>query len=87
MKAVRLWSARNVGWLERTYILAGAGPLASAKAAQWFRKNVAGVHISDRVVQRLAGAEDQKQEGVDLCIDLIDQIREIEGVSGVHIMA
>jgi methylenetetrahydrofolate reductase (NADPH) len=48
---------------------------------------VAGVHIPDDVIKRLAGAEDQKQEGVNLCIDLIEQVREIEGVSGVHIMA
>jgi methylenetetrahydrofolate reductase (NADPH) len=33
------------------------------------------------------GAEDQKQEGVALCVDLIEEMREVEGVSGVHIMA
>jgi methylenetetrahydrofolate reductase (NADPH) len=78
---------RDMGLLEKAYVLAGVGPLASAKAAEWIRKNVAGVHIPDDVIQRLAGAEDQKQEGVDLCVDLIEQVREIEGVSGVHIMA
>ena len=51
------------------------------------RQNVAGVHIPNDVIKRLAGAEDQKQEGVNLCVDLIQQVREIEGVSGVHIMA
>ena len=49
------------------------------------RKNVAGVHIPDDVIKRLAGLEDQ-QEGVDLCVDLIEQV-QIEGISGVHIMA
>ena len=78
---------RDMGLLEKAYVLAGVGPLASAKAAEWIRKNVAGVHIPDDVIQRLAGAKDQKQEGVDLCVDLIEQVREIEGVSGVHIMA
>ncbi len=78
---------RDMGLLEKAYVLAGVGPLASAKAAEWIRKNVAGVHIPDDVIKRLAGAEDQKQEGVDLCVDLIEQVREIEGVSGVHIMA
>jgi len=78
---------RDMGLLEKAYVLAGVGPLASAKAAEWIRKNVAGVHIPDDVIQRLAGAENQKQEGVDLCVDLIEQVREIEGVSGVHIMA
>lgn len=78
---------RDLGLLEKAYVLAGVGPLASAKSADWIRKNVAGVHIPDAVINRLAGAQDQKQEGVDLCIDLIEQVREIEGVSGVHIMA
>ena len=78
---------RDMGLLEKAYVLAGVGPLASAKAAEWIRKNVAGVHIPDDVIKRLAGAEDQKQEGVDLCVDLTEQVREIEGVSGVHIMA
>ena len=79
--------ARDMGLLEKASVLAGVGPLASAKAADWIRKNVAGVHIPDSVIARLSGAEDQKQEGVDLCIDLIEQVREIEGISGVHIMA
>ena len=78
---------RDLGLLEKAYVLAGVGPLASAKSADWIRKNVAGVHIPDAVINRLAGAQNQKQEGVDLCIDLIEQVREIEGVSGVHIMA
>ena len=36
---------RDMGLLEKAYLLAGVGPLASAKAAEWIRKNVAGVHI------------------------------------------
>mgnify|MGYP001353648628 CR=1 FL=1 len=28
-----------------------------------------------------------KQQGVDLCVDLIKPMREIEGMSGVHVMA
>ena len=78
---------RDLGLLENAFVLPGVGPLASAKSAEWIRNNVAGVHIPDQIIKRLAGAADQKQEGVDLCIDLIEQIREIEGVSGVHIMA
>ena len=46
-----------------------------------------GVHIPDEIIKRLAGAQDQKQEGVNICIDMINQIRQIEGASGVHIMA
>ncbi len=79
--------ARDLGLLENCFVLAGVGPLASAKAASWIRSNVPGVHIPDTVIKRLSGAEKQKQEGKQLCIDLIQEIREIEGVSGVHVMA
>jgi methylenetetrahydrofolate reductase (NADPH) len=65
----------------------GVGPLASARAATWIRENVPGVHIPDAVIQRLAGAQSQKREGKKLCIELIQEIREIPGVSGVHVMA
>ena len=78
---------RDNGLTENIYILVGVGPLASAKAAEWIRNHVPGVHIPDSVIQRLAGAENQKLEGMRLCIELIQQIREIQGVSGVHVMA
>ena len=78
---------RDLGLDKKVFILPGVGPLASAKSAEWIRNNVAGVHIPDGIIKRLAGAEDQKQEGVNICIDMINEVRDIEGVSGVHIMA
>lgn len=78
---------RDIGLDEKVFILVGVGPLASAKTARWMRANVAGVHIPDAVIARLEGAADQKAEGKKLCVDLIQQIREIAGVSGVHVMA
>jgi methylenetetrahydrofolate reductase (NADPH) len=61
--------------------------LASARTANWIRTNVPGIDIPDAIIDRLAGAENQKLEGQKICIELIQQLREIEGVSGVHIMA
>ncbi len=78
---------RDSGSHEKAFILAGVGPLASARSAEWIRSNVPGVHIPDAVIRRLKGADDQKEEGVQICIDLIAEMREIEGVHGVHIMA
>ena len=80
-------SAGELGLLDRCFILPGVGPLASAKTATWIRNNVPGINIPDRIIDRLAGAEDQKKEGQKICIELIQQIREIKGVSGVHVMA
>ncbi|MCP3690007.1 MAG: methylenetetrahydrofolate reductase, partial [Gammaproteobacteria bacterium] len=79
--------AGEMGLLDLCFILPGVGPLASAKTASWIRSNVPGVDIPDQVIARLAAAQDQKQEGRKICIELIQQMREIAGVSGVHIMA
>jgi methylenetetrahydrofolate reductase (NADPH) len=78
---------RDQGLHEKVFILAGVGPLASAKSAEWIRSNVPGVHIPDSIIRRLSGAEKQKEEGVNICIDMIRELKDIEGVSGVHIMA
>lgn len=78
---------RDNGLHEQAFILIGVGPLASAKSAEWIRKHVPGVHIPDDVIKRLAQAEDARREGRQICIDMIQQIREIEGVAGVHVMA
>ena len=80
-------SVRDAGLHEKVFILAGVGPLASARAAEWIRTNVPGVVIPDSCIDRLKGARDQAQEGVEICKDVIHQLREIEGVHGVHIMA
>lgn len=77
----------DLGLLDKVFILVGVGPLRSAKVAEWMRGNVAGVHIPDAVIQRLASAEKPALEGRQICIDLIQEIREIKGVAGVHIMA
>jgi methylenetetrahydrofolate reductase (NADPH) len=80
-------AVRAMGLHEKAYILVGVGPLASARAAEWIRKNVPGVHIPDTIVDRLAKSENQKEEGKKICIEIIQQVREIEGIAGVHVMA
>jgi methylenetetrahydrofolate reductase (NADPH) len=76
-----------LGLLGSVFILAGVGPLRSAKTAEWMRQHVPGMHVPDAIVARLAGAADQAREGRNLCIELIQSIREIRGISGVHVMA
>ena len=78
---------RDLGLHERCFILAGCGPLASAKAAKWIRANVPGVHIPDAVIARLEGAKNQRAEGKRLCVEIIQQLREMPGIAGVHLMA
>jgi 5,10-methylenetetrahydrofolate reductase len=79
--------ARDMGLVDKAFILVGVGPLASAKAARWMRANVAGVHIPDSVIKRLEGAANEKAEGKRICVEMIQQLRETPGVAGVHVMA
>lgn len=81
---------RELGLHERCFILVGVGPLASAKTARWMRAHVPGVHIPDAVlarIERAGGPKEQKAEGKRLCIELIQAVRAIPGVHGVHVMA
>jgi methylenetetrahydrofolate reductase (NADPH) len=78
---------RDLGYDKKAFILVGVGPLRSAKVAEWMRTNVPGVWIPDDVIERMKGAKKQVAEGKKLCIEIIQQVREIAGVSGVHVMA
>ncbi len=78
---------RDLGIDEKVFILVGVGPLASARAALWMRANVPGIHIPDAVISRMEKAAKPGEEGKKLCIELIQQIREIAGVAGIHVMA
>lgn len=78
---------RDLGLDENLYILVGVGPLRSAKVAEWMRSNVPGVEIPDEIIARLKGAANQAAEGKNLCVEIIQQVREIPGVRGVHVMA
>jgi methylenetetrahydrofolate reductase (NADPH) len=77
----------DLGLLGQVFILVGVGPLRSAKTAEWMRTHVPGLHIPDQIVARLAGASEPAREGRKLCIELIQEIRTIRGVSGIHLMA
>ncbi len=80
---------RDLGLHERAFILAGVGPLRSARAAEFIRDKVPGVHIPDAVIERLAKTpkKQQAEEGKRICIEIIEQVRAIEGIHGVHLMA
>jgi len=78
---------RDRGLHEQVYILAGIIPMKSAGMARYMRDYVAGLTVPDELVERMEKAGDAKEEGVQIAVELIEQIREIEGVHGVHIMA
>ncbi len=78
---------RNRGLHHQVKILAGVTPLKSMGMARHMRDNVAGLTVPDYWLERLEKAADKPAEGIRMCVEQIERLREIEGVAGVHIMA
>lgn len=77
---------RDAGLDRSCFILVGVGPIASARTARWLREKVPGVHIPDAIIARLEAAQDQKAEGKSICVEIMQRVREISGVAGIHLM-
>jgi methylenetetrahydrofolate reductase (NADPH) len=75
------------GVLERIHVIVGIGPIASAKSARWMNEHLFGVHIPDAIIARLEKANDPRAEGQRICVELLQELAEIEGVAGAHLMA
>ncbi len=78
---------RELGVTERCRIMAGVAPLRSAGMAKYMKNRVAGMDVPDAVVERMSAAGDPEDTGIDICVEVINQVKEVEGVAGVHIMA
>lgn len=80
---------RDRGLHEKVYILGGVTPLKSVGMAKYMKEKVAGMDIPDEIITRLRGVPKEKvaEEGIKICIETIEQLKKIEGVAGVHIMA
>ena len=81
--------ARKEGLHEKIKILAGVTPLKSAGMAKFMNRMVAGIDIPEAVIKRIADEPKEKQaeKGIEMCIELIQQLKEMEGIAGVHVMA
>ncbi|UCB42316.1 MAG: methylenetetrahydrofolate reductase [Dehalococcoidales bacterium] len=78
---------RDRGLDEQVHILAGVIPIRSVGMARYMRDYVAGVSVPDEIIKRMEEAEDAKVEGVRIPLEIIEQLKEIPGVHGIHIMA
>lgn len=80
---------RELGLDEKVYILVGVGPLRSERAAEFMRTKVPGVVIPDEIIERLRKTPEpgKQTEGKRICIEIIQQVKDIKGVSGIHVMA
>lgn len=80
---------RGLGLERRCHILAGVGPIKSLRAMEHMRNEVPGMYVPDEVVRRLRGVPEERvaAEGLTICVEVIQQVRELPGVAGVHVMA
>ncbi len=74
------------GLHKKVYILAGLTPVRSHRALEYMNKEVSGISIPDELIERMKSAEEPKEEGLKICLEMIEKIKNIEGVSGIHLM-
>jgi 5,10-methylenetetrahydrofolate reductase len=90
VEAMKIWveAARSRGILERAFLIAGVAPLRSARSAHYLNDHLPGVRVPAETLSALDDAEPSEEESVGLRItaDVIRRLREIEGISGVHVM-
>ncbi len=72
---------------KQVHILAGVIPMKSAGMARYMRDGVSGLEVPNELVTRMENAKDPKEEGVKICLEIIEQVKQIPGVHGIHIMA
>jgi len=79
----------DLGIHEKCFILAGVGPIKSIGMARYMQNSVPGMDVPEDVIARLKGVpkEQVRKEGIKQCADIIQEMREIPGVRGVHVMA
>jgi 5,10-methylenetetrahydrofolate reductase len=82
-------AVREKGLHEKVKILAGVAPIKSIGAARYMQKKVPGMDVPEEIIERLKSVpkENVSKEGIKVCVDIINQVREIKGVAGIHLMA
>ncbi|MHC4642430.1 MAG: methylenetetrahydrofolate reductase [Planctomycetota bacterium] len=76
----------KAGLHKKVYILAGLTPVRSARALIYMKNEVAGMSIPDELIKRMESAEEPKEEGIKICLEMIESVKNIDGVSGIHLM-
>mgnify|MGYP001054906217 CR=1 FL=1 len=81
--------AADRGLTEKAFILAGVTPLKSVGMAKYMKNRVPGMDVPDAIVKRMSGVAKEKQpdEGIRICVETIQQLKDVPGVRGFHIMA
>lgn len=80
---------RDRGLDKKVYILGGVTPIKSLGMAKYMKEKVAGMDVPDEIIDRIKGVPKEKRadEGIKICVETIRELKEMEGIAGVHIMA
>jgi methylenetetrahydrofolate reductase (NADPH) len=80
---------RERGLHEKVGILAGVTPFKSVGMARYMKNSVPGMDVPDELIERMKGVPKEKQpeEGIKICVETIQKLKEIPGVRGIHVMA
>ena len=76
----------DMGLHEKVYIMAGLTPVKSHRALKYMKSEVAGMSIPDALIERMEAAKEPKEEGVKIAVEMIERIKNIQGVAGLHLM-
>jgi methylenetetrahydrofolate reductase (NADPH) len=74
------------GLHKKVYILAGLTPVRSHRALEYMKNNVPGISVPEKLIERMKSAREPLEEGVEICLEMIERIKKIEGVAGIHLM-
>ena len=91
MDKFKLWMklVGEAGLFEKVAILAGLTPMKNVGMARYMKNRVPGMDVPDTIIKRLAGVPKEKQaeEGINILLEQIEELKGVEGVRGFHIMA
>jgi 5,10-methylenetetrahydrofolate reductase len=91
LRAFRRWfqPLLDAGYFDKVPLLVGVTPPKSEAMLRHLDQNIPGVTVPSEVMARMAGRKGDRaaEEGIEIATELIDSLRGIEGVRGVHIMA
>lgn len=70
----------------RTHLIVSVAVLRSGESARWLRDNLRGSVVPQNIIRRLEQASDPEQEGIRLCAEILQEMKEVPGVSGANIV-
>jgi methylenetetrahydrofolate reductase (NADPH) len=73
--------------LSKVHVLIGIGPLRSVRVARYMLERIPDVVVPERFIDRLEQSTEPEKTGLEIALELIDQVRQLPGVSGIHLMS